>query len=127
MSMRKVEGCAMNTRARTSPMRAWFKRWRREFNVYGLPRLAPMQLASLSASKWEARADAMLTEFRAWDALRTHIQKLSKNDPEGLRLLDAYFVASLELRHLEDEARMLTEAELDYLRSVSRPGGENKK
>lgn len=120
MNARTVAGRAM----RVEHMRAWFKSWRREFRVFDLPRLAPIQLGALAeAIRWRV-TEAHAAEFRASDALMAYAR--ASNDERLQALVAAYVAASAEVDHREGAIQMLERAELDYLRAVAWPGGEDQ-
>ena len=122
MSARTVCGCAVNTAGRA--MRAWFKRWRREFNVYGLPRLEPVKLGALAQLIGWRVTNAHCAEFAAFEALQKHVREGSSKDPALEALVLAYFAAVKETEAMASAVQMLERAELDYLRGVVWPHGE---
>ena len=124
MNARTVEGRAMPYAMRVARMRAWFKRWRREFRVFDLPRLAPAQLGALAAAiRWRV-TEAHAAEFRAGDALWAYAR--ASNDERLQALVTDYVAASAAVEHHEGAIQMLERAELDYLRGVVWPGGEDQ-
>ena len=124
MKARTDKGCSMAYPMRVARMRAWFKRWRREFRVFDLPRLAPIQLGALAeAIRWRVTA-AHAAEFRASDALWTYA--LASNDERLQSLVTAYVAASAEVEHHAGAVQAIERAELDYLRGVVWPGGEDQ-
>lgn len=105
-------------------MRAWFKRWRREFRVFDLPRLAPIQLGALAeAIRWRV-TEAHAAEFRASDVLMAYAR--ASNDERLQALVATYVAAGAEAEHHAGAIRMLERAELDYLRGVVWPAGEDQ-
>ena len=122
MSARTVCGCAVNTAGRA--MRAWFKRWRREFNVYGLPRLEPVKLGALAQLIGWRVTNAHCAEFAAFEALQKHVR--ATKDPALEALVSAYFAAVKETEATASAVQMLERAELDYLRGVVWPHGEHQ-
>ena len=120
MSARTVCGCAVNTAGRA--MRAWFKRWRREFNVYGLPRLEPVKLGALAQLIGWRVTNAYCAEFAAFEALQKHVR--ATKDPALKALVSDYFAAVKETEATASAVQMLERAELDYLRGVVWPHGE---
>ena len=122
MSNRTVCGCAVNTAGRA--MRAWFKRWRREFNVYGLPRLEPVKLGALAQLIGWRVTNAHCIEFAAFEALQKHVR--ATKDPALKALVSDYFAAVKETEATASAVQMLERAELDYLRGVVWPHGEHQ-
>lgn len=122
MSNRTVCGCAVNTAGRA--MRAWFKRWRREFNVYGLPRLEPVKLGALAQLIGWRVTNAHCIEFAAFEALQKHVR--ATKDPALEALVSDYFAAVKETEATASAVQMLERAELDYLRGVVWPHGEHQ-
>ena len=122
MSARTVGGCAVNNAGRA--MRAWFKRWRREFNVYGLPRLEPVKLGALAQLIGWRVTNAHCAEFAAFEALQKHVR--ATKDPALEALVLAYFAAVKEVEATASAVQMLERAELDYLRGVVWPHGEDQ-
>ena len=122
MSNRTVCGCAVNTAGRA--MRAWFKRWRREFNVYGLPRLEPVKLGALAKLIGWRVTNAHCAEFAAFEALQKHVR--ATKDPALEALVSDYFAAVKETEATASAVQMLERAELDYLRGVVWPHGEHQ-
>ncbi len=122
MSARTVCGCAVNTAGRA--MRAWFKRWRREFNVYGLPRLEPVKLGALAQLIGWRVTNAHCAEFAAFEALQKHVR--ATKDPALEALVSDYFAAVKETEATASAVQMLERAELDYLRGVVWPHGEHQ-
>ena len=122
MSNRTVCGCAVNTAGRA--MRAWFKRWRREFNVYGLPRLEPVKLGALVQLIGWRVTNAHCAEFAAFEALQKHVR--ATKDPALEALVSDYFAAVKETEATASAVQMLERAELDYLRGVVWPHGEHQ-
>ena len=122
MSNRTVCGCAVNTAGRA--MRAWFKRWRREFNVYGLPRLEPVKLGALAQLIGWRVTNAHCIEFAAFEALQKHVR--ATKDPALEALVSDYFTAVKETEATASAVQMLERAELDYLRGVVWPHGEHQ-
>lgn len=122
MSNRTVCGCAVNTAGRA--MRAWFKRWRREFNVYGLPRLEPVKLGALAQLIGWRVTNAHCAEFAAFEALQKHVR--ATKDPALEALVSDYFAAVKETEATASAVQMLERAELDYLRGVVWPHGEHQ-
>lgn len=122
MSARTVGGCAVNNAGRA--MRAWFKRWRREFSVYGLPRLEPVKLGTLAQLIGWRVTNAHCAEFAAFEALQKHVREGSSKDPALEALVLAYFAAVKETEATASAVQMLERAELDYLRGVVWPHGE---
>ena len=120
MSARTVGGCAVNNAGRA--MRAWFKRWRREFNVYGLPRLEPVKLGALAQLIGWRVTNAHCAEFAAFEALQKHVR--ATKDPALKALVSDYFAAVKETEATASAVQMLERAELDYLRGVAWPHGE---
>ena len=105
-------------------MRAWFKRWRREFRVFDMPRLAPVQLGALAeAIRWRV-TEAHAAEFRASDALCAYAR--ASNDERLQALVTAYVAAGAEAEHHAGAIQMLERSELDYLRGVVWPAGEDQ-
>ncbi len=122
MSNRTVCGCAVNTAGRA--MRTWFKRWRREFNVYGLPRLEPVKLGALVQLIGWRVTNAHCIEFAAFEALQKHVR--ATKDPALEALVSDYFAAVKETEATASAVQMLERAELDYLRGVVWPHGEHQ-
>lgn len=122
MSNRTVCGCAVNTAGRA--MRAWFKRWRREFNVYGLPRLEPVKLGALAQLIGWRVTNAHCIEFAAFEALQKHVR--ATKDPALEALVSDCFAAVKETEATASAVQMLERAELDYLRGVVWPHGEHQ-
>ena len=122
MSARTVCGCAVNTAGRA--MRAWFKRWRREFNVYGLPRLEPVKLGALAQLIGWRVTNAHCIEFAAFEALQKHVR--ATKAPALEALVSDYFAAVKETEATASAVQMLERAELDYLRGVVWPHGEHQ-
>ncbi len=105
-------------------VRAWFKRWRREFRVFDLPRLAPIHLGALAeVIRWRV-TEAHAAEFRASDALMAYAR--ASNDERLQALVAAYVAAGAEAEHHAGAIQMLERAELDYLRGVVWPAGEDQ-
>ena len=124
MSARTVAGRAMPYAKRVAHLRAWFKRWRRDFRVFGLPRLAPIQLCALAeAIRWRV-TQAHAAEFRASDALWAYAR--ASNDERLQALVTAYVAAGAEVGHHAGAVQAIERAELDYLRGVVWPGGEDQ-
>ncbi|MCE1193262.1 MAG: hypothetical protein LWW96_14035 [Acidovorax sp.] len=125
MNARTAAGRAMPYAMRVAHMRAWFKRWRREFRVFDLPRRAPIQLGALAqAISWRV-TEAHAAEFRASDALMAYAR--ASNDERLQALVTAYVAASAEVEHHERAIQMLERAQLDYLRGLVWPGGEDQR
>ena len=106
MSNRTVCGCAVNTAGRA--MRAWFKRWRREFNVYGLPRLEPVKLGALAQLIGWRVTNAHCAEFAAFEALQKHVR--ATKDPALEALVSDYFAAVKETEATASAVQMLERA-----------------
>lgn len=126
MSARPVRGRAMTSAQRAAHMRAWFRNGarRRDFRVFGLPRLAPIQLGTLAeVIRWRV-TEAHGAQYRAEDALLAHVRL--KDDERLQGLVMAYVHANAEVDHREGAIQMLERAELDYLRGVVWPGGEDR-
>lgn len=124
MSARTVTARAITYAMRVAHVRAWFKRWRREFRVFDLPRLAPVQLGALAeAIRWRV-TEAHAAQFRASDALWACAR--ASNDERLQSLVTAYVAAIAEVEHHERAVHTLEHAELEYLRGVVWPGGEDQ-
>ena len=119
-----VEGRAMTYAQRVEYMRAWFQNGfrRREFRVFDLPRLAPIQLGALAQVIGWRVTKAHVAQSRAHDALWKYVRE--SGDERLQSLLEDYFRAGCEVEHREAAIQFLERAELDYLRGVVWPGGE---
>ena len=67
---------------------------------------------------------AHAAEFRASDALWMYAR--ASNDERLQALVAAYVAASAEAEHHEGAVQAIERAELDYLRGVVWPGGEDQ-
>ena len=109
-----------------SHMRAWFKRWRREFRVYELPRLEPVKLGTLADLIGWRVTRAHCAESDAFEVLLKHVHTCASTDPVLRELVLNYFTAVNEAEHHKDAIQMLERAELDYLREVVWPDGAHR-
>ncbi|WP_367065240.1 hypothetical protein [Oryzisolibacter sp. LB2S] len=113
----------MNAMQRAAHRMAWNSAARREFDVLGLPHLAPEQLQE---AQHKARSPWLKAEYDATkclEALRTHLRTnlhtCAQPDPsEALRLLDRLARAISEADHHASAIRALVILELDYLRPL---------
>ena len=125
MSAPAVKVGAMTATERAAHVRGWFKRWRREFRAFELPRLAPVQLGTLAESiGWRVTA-AHGAQFQASDALRSYVR--ASGDERLQALVDNYLHASVEVESSERVIQAVERAELDYLRGVVWPDGRDQR
>lgn len=127
MSAGAGDGSAMTYAQRAAHMRAWFKRWRREFRVFELPRLEPVKLGALADRIGWRVTTAHCAEFAAFEALRKHVHACASTDPALEGLVADYFNAVKEAERHKDAIQMLERAELDYLRGMVWPGMEDRR